>query len=479
MLADVLLAAVAARPDGALIEYADDTIGPAAFAATVKARASALRDAGAGPGSKVLIFGDRGIGFWIDMVAVWTVGGAVIPVAGDAATPYLETVVRLAAPGFVLGEAKGGFTDSTLNWLGAQERTEADRDAAVHAFQPDQTAAILFTSGSTGSPKGVVLSAQAVIGNARAISSRIPLYPADRLYCPTPQNFTSAICHFLAALLGGATLISSTGRLLKADMVDYMTRMKANCFGGAPIQLRWIAELAAERGGSSLRMAVSSGDHLSPEVIHLLRGAVPGIDIHTIYGLTEVGGRFCVLDPNRLPEAAGSVGCPIPGLSYKIVGEDGSVLPDGETGEVVIRGDYVMDRYLGADKDPFGPHGFHTGDLGRIDEDGLLRLFGRTDDVFKVSGRKVAGQTIIDAALDTGLVRQAAVVSLNDDVFGHVPALCVVLKDVETPVRQIMAAMRKTLPADSFPRKVAQADAIPMTGSGKVDRAKLRTLFQQ
>jgi O-succinylbenzoic acid--CoA ligase len=153
-------------------------------------------------------------------------------------------------------------------------------------------------------------------------------------------------------------------------------------------------------------------------------------------------------------------------------------LAAGEAGEVYAASDYLAAGYIGdpvKTRDRFTPHGFRTGDVGRLDERGLLWLKGRNDDVFKCSGQKIDAAVIADALIRSGLVRDAAVVGVPDETLGAVPHALVVTDSLDRGT--IMAYARQHLPPNHVPRRLIGVDAIPRTGSGKIDRAAVRALI--
>ncbi|MEJ2130778.1 MAG: fatty acid--CoA ligase family protein, partial [Gammaproteobacteria bacterium] len=336
---------------------------------------------------------------------------------------------------------------------------------------------ILFTSGSSGEPKGVVLSRRSMFGNAAATVDALPIHADDRLLLNTPFHFTSAICHFLATLISRATLIAVEDKCFPRELVRCAQTYDATAFGGAPIQVRWLGEGLDPK--KPLRWWMSSGDHMPGQVIEQLTTRFPKTSLHVVYGLSEVGGRFCTLPPERCTTFAGSVGAPIRGMSLSVRDDTGRELGCGESGEVYASGEYLMTGYLGEDAcSPPGPHGFATGDVGHRDAEGNLWLLGRADDVFKVAGQKVSGHSIAAALMETGLFEDAAVVPIDDDMLGTVPGACIVPRTNPIEKSQLLQALRKRLPPNAMPRKFFNVPRIPRTGSGKVKATELRAQLE-
>lgn len=450
-----------------------------ALRARVGARVAALADAGFGAGARALVTSRRGVDVWVDCMAVWVAGGVAVPLDPQLDPGLVARVVEKAQAAVCLGDASCAPGVPGLPELEAADARPVGPLTALHTVGPDDVAAILFTSGSTGAPKGVVLSHEVVLGNAEGICAALPLGPGDRLAIAIPFHFTSAICHFLATLLTRAQLVATEQSLLPRNFADFLAESGANCFGGAPVQLAWIAQAARERP-VALDWVMSSGDHLSPEIIAALRAALPACGIYTVYGLTELGGRFCVLPDDELDTQAGTVGRPIEGLGVTVLDDDGRPCPVGVAGEVVAEGRLMLKSYFGdpaATAAVLDGNRFRTGDLGYLNDAGNLVLTGRKDDVFKVNGQKVSAIVVQDALRETGMFADVAVIPLEDPALGMTPCACFVsAPDAAFDRSAVLRAMRKALPPHFLPRKFVEVAAIPRTGSGKVRRAELRRL---
>jgi len=450
------------------------------FTSLIAARQKTFLEHDIGPGKKVLLSSGRGGFFWADMIALWANGAVVIPFDATMPESNAKAIIEAAEPDAISGPK--GAHEAELNGITAVSDAFEAREGTpvVESVAPEDTAAILFTSGSTGRPKGVELSHWALLGNSLGILESLRPAEDDRLLVATPFHFTSAINHFIAAALSGITLITLERKLLPADLFQALNRFRATCFGGSPLQIRWVADCASENP-MDMRWVMSSGDHFSIEVINLFRNAFPRTRIFTVYGLTEVGGRFCILEPEFLDLYAGSVGQPIPGLGVYIGGEDGEPVKAGETGEVIATGELLFKGYCQNPEETrkaLTPAGdFRTGDIGHLDENNNLYLLGRTDDVFKVAGKKVSVLAIAETLTKAGIFDDVAVVVSDDPIVGSVPHAFFVLHDGSRFQKgKIVQFLRRHLPANHIPRKFTKVDVIPRTGSGKIKRAELKLL---
>lgn len=402
--------------------------------------------------------------FWADLLGVWLAGEVAAPVSGDASRLQRTQLVDLARPEIVLQDASA--------WPTAMERPQGE-DGDLQGV-----GAILFTSGSSGVPKGVKLTQRALLGNALATVRRLELRAGDRLSTAIPCHFTSAICHFLAATLAGATHVSVSRRLLPADFFRFLSNSAPDAFGGASLQLRWMGA-APEQVPRTLRWAMSSGDRLPPRVIHDLTDAVPHLGIVAAYGLTEVAGRLCILDPSLAKVHAGSVGSPIEGLRVIVRRENGEPCNAEEPGDVCVAGEWLFSGYL---RDAAGTAAavrggeFLTGDIGALDVDGRLRLLGRRDDVFKVGGQKVSASVVAESIFGLGYFADVVVLPVERQQYGEVPEAWIVWKADATPLPhgELLRLLREVLPPNHIPLAIHRLEFIPRLGSGKVDRGALR-----
>lgn len=478
-LARAIARVLSAAPDRHVMADKDRRFTAAEVLAIAAARASQLADHGVTAGDRVLVCNQRGVRFWIDLIALWTIGAQAVPLNLNMPANQAQVVIARTTPvAMITGNGLDPLNLAVPAISGEPEGTPG-QSPEIRDKQPDAIAAILFTSGSTGQPKGVAETHAALLGNAYATQPALGLGPDDRLYMATPFLFISAVSHFLVCLLAGSEFIATEERLFKGDLTKRIRECRATWFGGSPIQARWIAEVAPKAPFPDLRAVMSSGDHLGLDVIAQLRRDLPQVSVVTVYGMTELAGRFCVLPPAEIDRKAGSVGHPIDGLELAILEEEtGRQRGPEEAGEVVVKGRYVFAGYFNdaeATAECLDSGGFHTGDVGKLDKDGYLYLLGRKDDVFKYGGQKVSALPIADLLMKTDAFDDVVVAGAPDDVHGHVPYVFYVPRDGREPdLRAVMTRVREELPASHRPASFVRVNEIPRTGSGKVLRAWLR-----
>jgi len=461
--------------DGATLSVAD-------MKDRVVGRSNVCAASGLVQGDAVLISTGRGNDFWIDMFAAWRLGVIAVPIdpavnMDDLRTIAAKTRARgvLCAAGQcdALSELRLPFVDG--------DGIDCSKVAGVADLPAGATATILFTSGSTGQPKGAILSHGAILGNALSTRERIGLRADDRLLFVIPFRFVSALSHVLVGLLAGAEVFGFEKILMQSDFCQLLAHHACTAYGGSPMQARWIAEYMEqfEHGGWAfprLRWVMSSGDYMQEELARRLRNR--GLEVVIAYGLTEVAGRLCVRRVDH-EDRPGTVGRPIAGLalSYMAPATDN----DADT-LLAVRGDFLFEGYVGEPESSgaaMGERVFRTGDVGEINHDGSVSLSGRADDVFKVAGSKVSCLSIAAALLEMEAVKEVAVLARPYPMLGMAPHAYIVSRpSAEIDKGKILRHIRSTLGAFHIPRGVTFVARIPRTGSGKVDRRALITMVE-
>ena len=450
----------------------------------VAERASEFLDAGMQTDEFVVVLCGRGERFWIDLLALWVIGAKPVCLEPEVADDHAANVVDLTSPRFIcaVGDelpaslaALDSLDDSDR--MGSPSATLRDLPWVTADHQPE-LAGLIFTSGTTGLPKGVPLSHEQLVMNALATRDRLRLRRDDRLMIATPFRFISSISHFIVTLMCGAAFHGVETTLMPKDLVDELAAARITAFGGSPFHCQFIAMAGTERL-PDLRWLMSSGDHLPSSMIDQLLSAFPDLELHVVYGMAEMGGRICSLPPDDVERKKGSVGLPISGIELDVYGEDGEPAPAGEIGELHVDGPFRFTGYLSnpsANEAVLGDHGFHTGDKGYRDDDGFIFLAGRSDSVFKRSGLKVSSQVITDALKDLPEIGDAFVRPEPDSMEGHVPVAYLVTW-APFDRTEVVRRLRDVLASNHIPKRFVEVPSIPRTGSGKVDRRALNAVI--
>ena len=416
--------------------------------------------------------------FFIAMLALLRMGAVFVPLNPTYPQDQIRQIVESAGMEQILvGRGDAPPVDGPrLIDLGAA--TESEADALANPAEGDLSA-LLFTSGSTGISKGVMLSHKALGLNVISTAEALGLTAKDRWLFNTPFTFTSAICHFLTCVAAGCSVKAMDRFFFPNDIIATVNSFGATGFGGSPLQIRWLVEAVESPDQMpTLIKLMSSGDSMPEHTIEMIAQTLPNAEFFYVYGMTELGGRFCICPSKDSLNKLGSVGKPLKGLACHIRDMDSAeILPVGEIGEIIATGDMLMDGYWRLpDKtaETISQYGLHSGDLGYLDDDGFLFLSGRKDDVFKSSGEKVSTKAIENALLAYGGFKDVAVVGVPDPYLSMVPKVYYnMLPGNEFNRKKVLAYLRSRLTESHMPSQFVERQDIPRTGSGKIDRKKL------
>jgi acyl-CoA synthetase (AMP-forming)/AMP-acid ligase II len=454
---------------------------------------------GAGKGTHVGLLFPNGAAWVVAMLATARIGAVVVPFSTFATAP------ELAAQ---LGHADVRILLATSHYRGHDYRerlTEVDRAALPHlrdvfideipeaavdealmtAMEHDVDAsdplAIIYTSGSTSAPKGVVHTHASLLEHQRVLNELRGLAAQDRLFCNSPFFWVGGIAFgVLATLLAGATLVCSNA-VDAAETLDLLEAEKPTITNGFVAGIAHLARHPSlpERDLSSIRRG-----NLYPIMAPDVRPADPELR-HTMLGMTEAGSVITAsADESDQPEhRRGSFGRPVPGFDTKVIDPDtGAAVPGTEGGELCVRGPFMMQRYYKRSREEsFDADGwFHTGDLVRTDDDGFVYFIGRRGAMIKTAGANVAPAEVEKAIAKVTGGTVAHVVGLPDRERDQVVAAVVVLDaDATFDEAALRARLKDELSAYKIPRRfvAVPSSAIPVVSSGKIDMARLVKLF--
>jgi acyl-coenzyme A synthetase/AMP-(fatty) acid ligase len=448
------------------------------------ARSAGLSGAFAARGVKrgdvVMTLAGNRIEWVLAMLACWRMGAVALPCNTQLRRQDLALRVDAAAPKLCVGEAAllgelpGGVPSMTLAEV--EEVLDEDRPqetpAAIEPMAPEDPALIVFTSGTTGEPRGVVHAYRYLYGQAIQAEHWFGSRKGELAWCTTATGWSkSARNVFLAPWLTGAAAVIHDGRFDPAERLDFAAALEVNVLCQAPTEYRMLAKRATLRPLPALRRMVSAGEPLDPETIAAFRTAT-GLEPADGYGQTETGQVTGNLAGE--PVRQGSMGRPLPGIETRIG------VADAETGvgELQLRAassPTFFSRYL--DGERFEDEWWPTGDLVRADGDGYLFFAGRDDDIILSSGYRIGPFEVESALQSHPAVAEAAAVAAPDPERGSVVRAVVVLRDRE-PSEQLAGELqehcKRVAAPYKFPRVVEFVAELPKTSSGKIKRAQLR-----
>ncbi|HEY2429749.1 MAG TPA: FadD3 family acyl-CoA ligase [Acidimicrobiales bacterium] len=395
--------------------------------------------------------------------------------AGVGAIPSLEEIVVLRGPE---GE-RTGWPDFLARAGAVDPPTLA---GAIAAVGPDDVSDILFTSGTTGAPKGAMLCHGASVRAYDAWSSVVGLRAGDRYLIVNPFFHAFGLkAGILASLLKGATIVPHA----VFDVPSVMARVaeeRITMLPGPPAIYQSILDHPDlhRHDLSSLRLGVTGAATVPVEMIKRVRSELTFETIVTGYGLTEATGIATMCRHDDDPETiANTAGRPIPGTELRIVGPDGTDVATGEPGEVMVRGYHVMKGYYNDDDataDAIDSDGWlHTGDIGVADDRGNVKITDRRKDMYIVGGFNAYPAEIENMILAHPAVSQVAVVGVPDRRLGEVGLAYVVPRPgAAVDADELVAWCRERMANYKVPRQVEVVDALPLNAAGKVLKFELR-----
>lgn len=335
----------------------------------------------------------------------------------------------------------------------------------------DDTAVVLYTSGTTGTPKGAELTHRNLVSNALTTArTLLCLGPDDVLFGGLPLfHAFGQTCALNAAIASGACL-SLLPRFRAADALETLRREEVTVFLGVPTMYSALLRNGVGQALPRLRLAVSGGASLPVELLHAAEREL-GVTVLEGYGLSETSPVACFNPPDR-PRKPGSIGLPVLGVELRLVGTDGGVVGPGEVGELAIRGENVMKGYWNRPDDTAGAFRdgwFHSGDLARVDEDGYYFVVDRKKDLVIRGGYNVYPREIEEVLYRHPDVTEAAVLGVSDPVHGEEIAAAVVLRPgARATTDDVRDYVRERVAAYKYPRIVRFVDALPKGATGKI-----------
>ena len=396
-----------------------------------------------------------------------------------------ETAKFGDAAGFKARIALGPPCPGWETWQSTDAESDAFAAAAVAAEDP---AIMYYTSGSTGAPKGVLHAARGLHAWRVSAWYWLTLTSGDTMWCTADTGWSKAgTSIYFGPWSQGSAVLFHDGPFDARRRFELMERYRVTVFCAAATELRrLVLEDVSGLDLSALRLAVSAGESVNPEIIEAWRRRT-GVDLLDGYGQTET--LMTVLNYPGMPVKPGSMGRPLPGVEAAVLDEHGCLRARDVRGRLVIRAPNPQ-LMLGYWNDPVlteaqyteigGERWFVTGDTVDIDEDGYLFYFGRDDDVIGSSGYRIGPQEVENALIEHPAVQESAVVGLPDPDRGQVVAAFVIPARGFEPGAALAAELQEhvkriTAPY-KYPRRIEFVDSLPKTVSGKIQRNVLRTM---
>jgi acyl-CoA synthetase (AMP-forming)/AMP-acid ligase II len=483
-------------PDKPIAAMGADVVTYRQMAEWSAAVAGGLQERGVGAGDVVGLLSYNSLEFLATIFAANYVGAIAMPVNWRLAAAELRFILEHSGAGaFVCDEALVGLANDATKDMDALVRVRVGKDTVAGwerfadlatadpperaRLQGDAIHRLMYTSGTTGRPKGVTITHANLAWKNFAHIAEFGFTPGDIGLACGPLYHVGALDLVTTTMIAvGATTVIH--RVFDAErVVEEIERSKITTVWTAPAMVRAILDVPGidERDLSSVKLIIAGGEKMPIPFIERLRRVFPSAWFADAYGLTETVSGDTFLDRESTVAKLGSVGRPCQYLELDIWDEHGSPVPAGERGEVVLRGPKVFKGYW---RDPdattaaFAGGWFHTGDIGVRDDDGYLYIVDRLKDMIVSGGENIASSEVERVLYEHAAVVEAAVVGRPDERWGEVPVAFVVVGPEPTTKDELIEHCRAQLAKFKVPRDVVFVEALPRNPSGKVLKRELR-----
>lgn len=493
------------RPNAVAVAFEGRTVTWAELAERTRRVAGWLRDAGVEQGDRVAVVLSNRLEFIEVMVATSRLGALTVPLNFRLTSSEMAYILEHSGSRVVVSDAVTadavlgtGQHDAEHHLHVAVEPLDGtvSYETAVTYPLPDETtwpdvaeseaALIMYTSGTTGLPKGAVLTYLNMLAQSFTLISAWSMRPEGEVNLVTSPLFhIGALGSVIPSILLGATMIiAPSGAFDAAATVDLMQRDGVTCVFLVPAQWQLVCdELEARpRDIPSLRVAGWGASPASEGLLRRMAAALPDVDIVALFGQTEMSPVTCVLGGEDAIRKVRTVGKPAPQVSIRVVDENMVDVAPGEVGEIVYRGPGTMSHYWNAPEataEAFAGGWFHSGDLVSVDEEGFVTVRDRTKDMLISGGENIYCVEVENVLGQHPAVQDVSIVGRDDERWGQIPVAVVVARpDANTPDIEALRDWAGTkLARYKLPRVIEIVEELPRNATGKVDKRKLRDLF--
>ena len=456
--------------------------------ALVDARKSQLVKAGLSEQDRAVVWMENSPEYVATYLAVLELGGIVVALHPQTMTEEVGRIIRhVGGAGLIVSSTVKHWTMNDFESVGlrffltGEDMHRMDYRDAGHEV-PEGVAQIIYTSGSTGRPKGVVLTHKNLMANTRSILDYLQLTTDDSVMAVLPFVYAYGNSVMLTHLFVGGTLVIENNMLYPHVVLDGMIRTGVTGFSGVSTTYALLLNHSNLKSYAfpAVRYLTHAGGPMPSELLSRIRAVFPDRRIFLMYGQTEASARLTYLPPEFLDVKKESAGRAIPGVALKIVKEGSETARPGEVGEIWASGDNIMQGYW---RDPELTAGIlhdgwlHTGDLGRLDEEGYLTIVGRNNEMIKAGSYRISPTEIEEVLLQHHQVYEAGVVGIDDPILGQKVCAIVTLKEAGTLTDQdLMGYCAQRLVQYKRPKVISIVSALPKSPSGKILRERLREI---
>jgi long-chain acyl-CoA synthetase len=367
--------------------------------------------------------------------------------------------------------------EALSQWMSPSKRP---KDLTHPDDDPSRLLNIVYTSGTTGQPKGVMLNGANLEAVIRGILKALAIDKESRIFSPLPFSHTYGLSQLWLMAKTGVTLAVVPDITKMATIKKILRERHINTIAGVPYHFALLTRRGDKEKLDSIRLVTIAGEAPSKHLVEKVRISYPEARIHIMYGLTEASTRLTTLPSEDLERVESSIGLPIDGVELKIIDEEGRELGPYEEGELIARGKNISPGYWKDEKltrKTIVNGWLHTGDIVKKDEQGYYYFGGRKDFVFKSGGKKIVPDVIERVLREIEGIRDAAVFRRKDAFIGNrICAVVVKVKGSNLTPGEILSKCQTRLDRSWIPHKVIFAEEIPKSSSGKIQYDALKKL---
>ncbi len=491
---DLLKRAATKWPNRTMVICDDDSITYSDLYKRSMLLAHEFRRNGVKPGERVIVYYENSIQFYVAYFATWHAGGIIAPLNVFLHENELKRIIEEAEPKVIVAspslEEKLQEHDTAAHIITDIDITSSlpdtvepvETEEEIAKKDRDETVALLYTSGTTGFPKGVMLTSHNIMTNTLQGISSFDVAENEKVFCPLPlfHCLPQNICVWSISVVGATAILVS-----KIDRRSLIRGIKKKpTFIVAVPALYGLFCMLKTLKFPHVKYFVAGGDALSDKIRSLF-ALVYNRKIGNGYGLTETS-PFVAVNFADYTQPTNTIGKPFPGIKYVVRDEQGNDLPQGNIGVLFLKGPMVMKGYYKAPEattNVLHNGWFNTGDFAYITKDGQVVLAGRERDLISNKGLKIYPQEVENIILSHYPVLQVAVIGKKEEGIGEIPVAFIGTKEPEEQYPELIEEVRnlckRNLASYKVPRQFYVRRELPLTATGKVDKKVLRAEVEQ
>lgn len=454
--------------------------------------ASVLKEHGVEKGTRVLLTAVSKPEYIIGLCAIWYLGGVSVPVDKNAKKDSVLAIAEMVEPVLMLTDTQNFVNQVktlSLKKLSSEIREDLREENIVcPSLEENDTLELLFTTGTTGQPKGVILTKKCILANIQNTWHGIGMKKEDVVLLPLPLNHSFGMRVLRTTLYIGATVVLQNGFSFAKEIENNIHQFGCTAFVSVPasmeVVLRQMQDRAAEILGKLRYIEISAGA-LSRKLRKRIPEILPNTELHNTWGSTESGGAV-FLNISQYPEKIGSMGKPLSHIALKVCDSDGHTLHQTDAkhaGRMALKGDMQMAGYYHMPeqtRDTIQDGWLLTNDLVYLDEDGFVYMLGRADDIINVGGEKVSPVEVETIASEYDGILECACIGIEDTegILGQIPLLYLV-PSASFQKAECIRFLSERMEKYKIPQKFLFLDELPKNKMQKLDRKALSRRWKE